>query len=83
MRHAVNTRTTAIATPYDYEKHPRKLRIGYYGSGRNQDEMVTTAPFFCARISATYKIETHNEKRTSLADFTSIFTSVLQPKGLA
>ena len=30
MRNAVNTWTTAIATPYDYEKHPRKLRIGFF-----------------------------------------------------
>ena len=30
-------------------------RKGYYGSDRNQDKMVTTAPFFYALISATYK----------------------------
>ncbi len=30
MRNEVNTWTTAIATPYDYEKHPRKLRIGFF-----------------------------------------------------
>lgn len=30
MVNAVNTWTTAIATPYDYEKHSRKLRIGFF-----------------------------------------------------
>lgn len=30
MLHAVNTWTTAISTPYDTEKHARKLRIGFF-----------------------------------------------------
>lgn len=30
MRNAVNTWTSAIATPYDTEKHARKLRIGFF-----------------------------------------------------
>lgn len=30
MLHAVNTWTSAIATPYDREKHARKLRIGFF-----------------------------------------------------
>ncbi len=30
MLNAVNTWTTAIATPYDTEKHARKLRIGFF-----------------------------------------------------
>ncbi len=30
MVNAVNTWTSAIATPYDYEKHSRKLRIGFF-----------------------------------------------------
>lgn len=59
MINAVNTWTTAITTPYDTEKHARKLRIGFFLDDASTPGGIMTSTM--AGYAGTQTVATHFE----------------------